>query len=129
MLALARRCGFLRKDGVQRFQATLEGHRQDVSAIYGNLFLTRDQKLKEEVHPSIYFFFDRSANPDLIKDMLSERHFVRVDAAYDNLVLLAGRPAQGTSHGTIQAAAGKNFSASSPGNLCLSRPGYGSDQS
>ena len=36
--ALARRCGFLRPNGQERFLETLEEHRTNVSAIYGNLF-------------------------------------------------------------------------------------------
>ena len=34
--ALARRCGFLRPNGPERFLETLEEHRSNVSAIYGN---------------------------------------------------------------------------------------------
>ena len=50
----------------------LERQRATVSAIYGELFLSRDEKLKEEVRPEIYHFFDRGADPDLLKDMLAE---------------------------------------------------------
>lgn len=92
MLALARRCGYLRQNGPRRFRETLEAHRQRVSAIYGNLFLSRDERLKVEVQPEIYYFFDRAADPDLIKDMLAERRFERVDAAYENLLLLRDGP-------------------------------------
>uniref|UniRef100_A0A831XMJ6 Bifunctional [glutamate--ammonia ligase]-adenylyl-L-tyrosine phosphorylase/[glutamate--ammonia-ligase] adenylyltransferase n=1 Tax=Geobacter metallireducens TaxID=28232 RepID=A0A831XMJ6_GEOME len=92
MLALARRCGYLREDGPERFREVLDGHRERVSAIYGGLFLSRDEKLKEEVRPETYFFFDRSADPDLIKDMLAERRFENVDAAYENLLLLRDGP-------------------------------------
>ena len=89
---LARRCGFLRSDGVIRFQQQLEEHRVAVSTIYGKLFFASDGTLQEEVLPEVYFFFDPSANPDLIKDMLAERHFSRVDSAYDNLVTLRDGP-------------------------------------
>lgn len=92
MLALARRCGYLRKDGLRKFREVLEHHRGRVSAIYGGLFLSRDEKLKEEVRPETYFFFDHSADPDLIKDMLAERRFENVDAAYANLLLLRDGP-------------------------------------
>ncbi|HTP65231.1 MAG TPA: bifunctional [glutamate--ammonia ligase]-adenylyl-L-tyrosine phosphorylase/[glutamate--ammonia-ligase] adenylyltransferase, partial [Geobacteraceae bacterium] len=92
-LALARRCGYLRSDGPERFRKALEAHRQRVSAIYGGLFLERDERLREEVQPEIYHFFDPSADPDLIKDMLGERGFRDVDAAFANLVLLRdGQP-------------------------------------
>lgn len=90
--ALARRCGYLRANGAQRFGEILESHRQKVSAIYGNLFLSRDEKLKEDVLPEIYYFLDRKADPDLIKDMLAERRFENVDAAYANIVLLRDGP-------------------------------------
>ncbi|MBJ6801633.1 bifunctional [glutamate--ammonia ligase]-adenylyl-L-tyrosine phosphorylase/[glutamate--ammonia-ligase] adenylyltransferase [Geomonas propionica] len=92
--ALARRCGYLRKDGLQRFRETLEGHRRAVSAIYGDLFLSRDEKIKEEVLPEVHFFFDHNADPDLIKDMLEERHFEHADAAYENLLVLRDGPAK-----------------------------------
>ena len=92
MQALARRCGFLRKDGCERFTETLESHRRGVSAIYGDLFLSRDAKIKEEVQPEVYFFFDPNADPDLIKDMLAERRFEHPDAAYENLLVLRKGP-------------------------------------
>ncbi len=90
--ALARRCGFLSPDGAERFREELERHRATVSAVYGELFLSRDEKLKEEVQPEIYHFFDRAADPDLLKDMLAERRFKQVDIAYDHLLLLRDGP-------------------------------------
>jgi len=90
--ALARRCGFLSIDGTERFRQELERHRTAVSAVYGELFLSRDEKLKEEVQPEIYHFFDRGADPDLLKDMLAERRFKNVDQAYDHLLLLRDGP-------------------------------------
>ena len=92
MLALARRCGYLRKDGAERFREALEGHRKGVSAIYGDLFLSRDRRIQEEVLPEVYFFFDPKADPELIKDMLAERRFEQQDAAYDNLLVLRDGP-------------------------------------
>lgn len=92
MRALARRCGYLRTNGLEKFRQALEEHRTAVSVIYGGLFLSRDEKLREEVNPDIYFFLDRKADPDLIKDMLAERRFERVDAAYDHLLLLRDGP-------------------------------------
>jgi len=92
MWALARRCGYLRANGLEKFKHVLEEHRTAVSVIYGGLFLSRDEKLREEVNPEIYFFFDRKADPDLIKDMLAERRFEKVDAAYDHLLLLRDGP-------------------------------------
>jgi len=92
MQALARRCGYLRRDGAARFTEALEAHRRTVSAIYGDLFLSRDRRIKEEVLPEVYFFFDHNADPDLIKDMLAERRFEQVDAAYQNLLVLRDGP-------------------------------------
>jgi len=92
MRALARRCGFLRADGPERFREALEAHRRSVSAIYGDLFLSRDRRIKEEVLPEVYFFFDTKADPDLIKDMLAERRFEHPDAAYENLLVLRDGP-------------------------------------
>lgn len=92
--ALARRSGFLGVDAVARFQAELEKHRSNVSIIYGNLFLSRDEKLKEEVAPEIYLFFDRKADQDILKDMLAEHRFKNVDAAYEHLLLLRDGPAK-----------------------------------
>lgn len=92
MLALARRCGFLRSDGSSRFQETLERHRSAVSAIYGGLFLSRDARIKEEVSPEIHVFFDENADADLIKDLLAERGFENPDIAYQNLLMLRDGP-------------------------------------
>ena len=90
--ALARRCGFLRANGAVRFRETLEFHRGNVSAIYGSLFRDRSQQLQEEVSPDVYTFFDHRADPDLIKDMLAERRFEKVDTAYDHLLILRDGP-------------------------------------
>ena len=93
--ALARRCGFLRSNGLQRFREVLEGHRSNVSAIYGNLFHSRDDKIMQEVKPEVLFFLDSMADPDLVKDMLAERHFEDVERAYENLLSLRRGPEKG----------------------------------
>jgi glutamate-ammonia-ligase adenylyltransferase len=90
--ALARRCGYLSPAGSEQFRTDLEGHRANVSFIYGNLFLSRDKKLQEDVPPEIYHFFDRNADPDILKDMLAERRFRDVDSAYAHLMLLRDGP-------------------------------------
>jgi len=92
MMALARRCGYLRKDGLQRFTEALQGHRGAVAAIYGDLFLSRDQRLSEEVLPEVLHFFDPKADPDTLKGMLAERRFEQVDAAYQSLLVLRDGP-------------------------------------
>ena len=90
--ALARRCGYLSQDGTELFTVDLEKHRANVSSVYGNLFLSRDEKLKEDVPAEIYHFFDRNADPEILKDMLAERRFRDVDSAYDHLLLLRDGP-------------------------------------
>ena len=92
LLCLARRCGFIQADGLQLFTETLECHRQKVTAIYGDLFLSRERKMKEEISPEIYTFLDPRADADLVKDMLEERSFENVDAAYENILLLRDGP-------------------------------------
>ncbi len=95
MLALARRSGYLRSNGLERFREVLEEHRENVSYIYGTLFHSRDEKLKEEVHPQVLFLLDPKADSDLVKDLLAERHFEDVDRAYDNLLSLRRGPVKG----------------------------------
>ena len=90
--ALARRCGFLRENGVSRFRAILTGHRELVSGMYGKLFYGGGQEAQDEVSPEIKRFLDHRADSDLIKDMLAERHFTDVDRAYDCLVVLRDGP-------------------------------------
>jgi len=93
--ALARRCGFLRANGPDRFLETLEEHRNNVSAIYGNLFHSRDEKLKQDVDPQVLLFLDANADADLVKDMLAERRFEDVERAYENLQALRRGPEKG----------------------------------
>lgn len=95
MKALARRCGFLRENGLERFSETLEMHRSRVSAIYGGLFHSRDEKLQQAVHPEILCLLDAKADPDLVKDLLAERRLEDLDRAFDNLNLLRGGRVRG----------------------------------
>nr|WP_305040955.1 bifunctional [glutamate--ammonia ligase]-adenylyl-L-tyrosine phosphorylase/[glutamate--ammonia-ligase] adenylyltransferase [Geobacter sp. SVR] len=95
LLALARRSGFLRPNGLDRFREVLEEHRRNVSSIYGTLFHARDEKLQQDLNPEVMFFLDHNADPDLVKDMLAERRFEDVDRAYANLLSLRNGPAKG----------------------------------
>jgi glutamate-ammonia-ligase adenylyltransferase len=95
MLALARRSGFLRDDGLKRFHEVLEGHRSNVSAIYGNLFHSRDDKLRQNVNPEVLFLLDPKADADTVKDMLAGRRFEDVERAYENLLSLRSGPVRG----------------------------------
>lgn len=92
MLALARRSGFMRANGLTRFREVLEEHRANVSHIYGTLFHSRDEKLEAEIHPQALFLLDPKADSDLVKDMLAERGFEDVERAYDNLASLRRGP-------------------------------------
>jgi len=95
ILALSRRCGFIRQNGLERFHQELEQHRTNVSSIYGSLFHSRDEKMQQDVKPVVHFFLDPKADPDLVKDMLAEHRFEDVDRAYENLVCLRNGPAKG----------------------------------
>lgn len=95
MLALARRSGYLRAGGLERFREVLEEHRGYVSVIYGTLFHSRDEKLEQEVHPQVLFLLDPKADSDLVKDMLAERHFEDINRAYENLASLRRGPVKG----------------------------------
>jgi glutamate-ammonia-ligase adenylyltransferase len=92
MLALSRRSGYLRENGLERFKEILEEHRGHVSYIYGTLFHSRDEQLEEAVDPQVLFILDPKADSDLVKDMLAERHFEDVDRAYDELISLRRGP-------------------------------------
>jgi glutamate-ammonia-ligase adenylyltransferase len=94
MLALSRRSGYLRSNGLERFRAMLEDHRGYVSFIYGTLFHSRDAKLEQDIHPEVLFLLDPKADADLVKDLLAERHFEDVDRAYENLILVRRGPAR-----------------------------------
>lgn len=95
LLALARRCGYLRANALERFQAVLDGHRENVSIIYGNLFHSRDENLQQDLNPETLLFLDQRADSDLVKDLLAERRFEDVDRAYENLTLLRRGPVKG----------------------------------
>lgn len=94
--ALARRSGFLRDNGLQRFRDALEKHRQRVSSIYGSLFHNRDEQLQQQrVKPEILYLLDTKAEPDLVKDLLAERRLEDVDRAFENLAMLCSGPIKG----------------------------------
>nr|WP_246545626.1 bifunctional [glutamate--ammonia ligase]-adenylyl-L-tyrosine phosphorylase/[glutamate--ammonia-ligase] adenylyltransferase [Pelotalea chapellei] len=95
MLALARRSGFLRPDGLVRFRDVLNNHRNTVSAIYGNLFYSSDEQQQHEVHQEVLYLLDHNADADMVKDILAEHHFENVDSAYENLLSLRNGPIKG----------------------------------
>ncbi|SEA76923.1 glutamate-ammonia-ligase adenylyltransferase [Desulfuromusa kysingii] len=81
---LSRRCGYAKSAG---FFAELEGHRQNVSSIFKDLFYSAEEE-EEVVRPEVGFIFSRESDPDLVKDLLEEKGFTNPDAAYDSLLLL-----------------------------------------
>ncbi len=87
--ALARRCGFLKR---KKFLETLEEHRQNVEAIYRDLFFTSEEEIREEVRPEIAFLFDPAADPDLVMDLLEERGFRNPRNGYESIAFLRDAP-------------------------------------
>jgi len=88
---LARRSGFT---DVSAFLAELGRHRDNVAAIYHDLFYSGEEELRDEIRPEIHLLFDASADADLIKDLLAEKGFTNVDRAYDALLALRTSPAR-----------------------------------
>ena len=96
LLALARRSGFLRDNGLQKFYETLDLHRSRVAAIFGSLFHNRDEQAQQEqAPPEILYLLDTRAESDLVKDMLAERRLEDADKAFDNLSMLRSGPVRG----------------------------------
>lgn len=62
-----------------------------VSAIYGNLFLSRDDRLQRDVSPEVLFLLDHKADADMVRDMLAERRFEDVERATTTCLLRDGR--------------------------------------
>ncbi len=86
---LARRCGFTT---CREFLDRLKNHRQAVTGIFKDLFHSSEE---EDLHlrPEVQIFFDETAEPDLVKDLLEEKGFSNPDAAYYTLQnLRAGDP-------------------------------------
>ena len=89
LLALARRCGFA---DAAAFREALERHRAGVANIYRDLFYTSETGIRVEVRPEVLFLFDRSADPDLVKDLLEEKGFKNPEGAYETLLALRDGP-------------------------------------
>jgi len=90
LTALARRCGFQTR---AEFEAELERHRDGVAEIFHSLFYTSEEEIKDEVRPEISFLFDKTADIDMVKDLLEEKGFKNPDAAFDSLQTLQNGPA------------------------------------
>jgi len=83
--ALARRSGFA---DTPQFLAELERHRSAVSAIFRQLFYSSDEEIQNEVRDDVASLFDPTADPEKIKELLTERGFSNPTAAYDSLMVL-----------------------------------------
>lgn len=104
---LGRRCGF-QDEAV--FGKTLEDFRQAVSAIYRDLFYTSEEEAREDVTGEIAAMLDDGADPDLVRDLLQQNGFVRVDSAYENLLILR----HGAAYGRIGRQARRHLDRISP---------------
>ncbi|MFA7534928.1 MAG: bifunctional [glutamate--ammonia ligase]-adenylyl-L-tyrosine phosphorylase/[glutamate--ammonia-ligase] adenylyltransferase [Desulfuromonadales bacterium] len=87
--ALARRCGYA---DTPDFEKVLEDYRRAVEGIYRDLFYTSEAEIREEVRPEVNFLFDPAADPDLVKDILEEKGFKNVEAAFETLITLRDGP-------------------------------------
>jgi glutamate-ammonia-ligase adenylyltransferase len=92
MRALARRCGF---DETEGFLATLNQHRDQVSAIFRDLFYTSEEELPTQISAEVNFLFDPQADTDLCKDILEEKGFRDPDATFESLSVLRQGGTQG----------------------------------
>jgi len=90
--ALSRRCGYLRPGGATLFRDHLEAHRRKVSEIYASLFRSSAGEGRDGVDQDLLSLLDPAADPDLVKDMLAERHFRDPDTAYERLVIFREGP-------------------------------------
>ena len=85
LTALARRCGF---SHTEAFMATLQKHREHVSAIFRDLFYTSEEELPSQVNPEVAMLFDANADPDLCMDFLEAKGFRPPESAYESLKVL-----------------------------------------
>ncbi len=83
--ALARRCGFTHVD---EFMAELQRHRENVSAVFRDLFYTSEEELPSQIRPEVAFLFDTNSDPDLCMDILEEKGFRPPERAYESLKVL-----------------------------------------
>jgi len=86
--ALARRCGFVRDNGTATFRAELKRHRSNVSSIYEQMFHTRDSAAPKPLASEAHFLLDRKADPNSVRQLLSELGFEQLDRACENLLAL-----------------------------------------
>ncbi len=105
--ALARRCGF---NNCDEFLMTLQQHRDNVSAIFRDLFYTSEEELPSQVNARVAFLFDPEADPDLCMDILEEKGFRNPEAAYESLTILR----KGGTHGYLTERARRQLDRIAP---------------
>ncbi len=83
--ALSRRCGYRE---VARFWKELENHRRKVEGIYRSLFYSGEEEMEQTVSSEAAFLMSRTADPDLVQDILEENGFRSPAAAYESLLVI-----------------------------------------
>jgi [glutamine synthetase] adenylyltransferase / [glutamine synthetase]-adenylyl-L-tyrosine phosphorylase len=83
--ALSRRCGY---GEVARFWQELEDHRHKVGIIYRSLFFGGEEELEQTVSGEAAFLMSRTADPDLVQDILEENGFRFPAVAYESLLVI-----------------------------------------
>jgi len=107
LTALARRCGFTESG---RFMTVLQDHRNNVAAVFRDLFYTSDEELPSQVQPEVAFLFDPNADPDLCMDILEEKGFRPPEGAYESLRVLR----QGGTRGYLTERAHRQLDRIAP---------------
>ena len=83
--ALSRRCGFKE---VARFWMVLEDHRHKVETIYRSLFYSGEEELEQAASGEAAFMMNRAADPETVKELLTEKGFHDPGAAYQSLLVI-----------------------------------------
>jgi len=68
--------------------AALQQHRDNVTAVFRDLFYTSEEELPSQVSPEVSFLFDQNADPDLCLDILEEKGFRPPEPALESLKIL-----------------------------------------
>jgi glutamate-ammonia-ligase adenylyltransferase len=105
--ALARRCGFPHTDA---FMAKLQKHRDNVTAVFHDLFYTSEEDLPTQVSREVSFLFDDNADPDLCLDILEEKGFRPPEPAFESLKILR----QGGTRGYLTERAHRRLDRIAP---------------
>ena len=85
---LGRRCGYIDSS---EFRQVLESYRQEVEAIYHDLFYTSEEEA-EAVPAEVTYLFDPAAEPAELQELLKTKGFDDPVGAYDTLLALRDGP-------------------------------------